>query len=329
MANFKDFVKNGWHPEKEGTTLRGQVSSLMGRNKDSSASSSRADHVSRPLSDLKDPSAFAPPPRRTASGLDSSPPDGRSPASYSAPAAAAATKPAPPRLPPRLPPRGARDSPPPPFAGSSRSSDRHLNQGAVDRLGAAGVSVPGFGIGRSGATASNTSPPLPGPAVAAANGFSKLGTPSSAPSATPPPNQGTTWAQKQAALKTASAFHKNPSSVSLADAKTAASTANNFRQRHGDQVEAGIKRTNHLNQKYGVTNKVGAFVNREHQGQAGQATVGDSGLPAMGPGLPVKKKPPPPPPPKKKPGFGEQTRPAAGGNDEAPPPIPMSTRPAF
>lgn len=25
MANFKDFVKNGWHPEKEGTTLRGQV----------------------------------------------------------------------------------------------------------------------------------------------------------------------------------------------------------------------------------------------------------------------------------------------------------------
>ncbi|KAF4506380.1 hypothetical protein G6O67_006470 [Ophiocordyceps sinensis] len=270
MANFKDFVKNGWHPEKEGTTLRGQVSSLMGRNKDSSASSSRADHVSRPLSDLKDPSAFAPPPRRTASGLDSSPPDGRSPASYSAPAAAAATKPAPPRLPPRLPPRGARDSPPPPFAGSSRSSDRHLNQGAVDRLGAAGV-----GRGQ--------------------------------------------WLLQ--------AGHTVISPLSHASSES--STANNFRQRHGDQVEAGIKRTNHLNQKYGVTNKVGAFVNREHQGQAGQATVGDSGLPAMGPGLPVKKKPPPPPPPKKKPGFGEQTRPAAGGNDEAPPPIPMSTRPAF
>ncbi|KAM3427378.1 hypothetical protein MY4824_009499, partial [Beauveria thailandica] len=25
MSKFGDFVKNGWHPEKQGTTLKGQV----------------------------------------------------------------------------------------------------------------------------------------------------------------------------------------------------------------------------------------------------------------------------------------------------------------
>lgn len=25
MSGFKDLVKNGWHPEKEGTTLKGQM----------------------------------------------------------------------------------------------------------------------------------------------------------------------------------------------------------------------------------------------------------------------------------------------------------------
>ncbi|XP_044717544.1 GMP synthase [Hirsutella rhossiliensis] len=379
MSNLKDFVKNGWHPEKEGTTLRGQVSSLMGRNKDSSSSppANRADHVSRPLSDLKDPSGFAPPPRRTGSGLAQPPPppppsstaarrpvaasaaqrdqspetqlatqpsrpyqvnttglrtdhlppppgrrdgaDGRaSPAaSY---AGAPATKPAPPSLPPRLPPRGARHSPPPPpSAGSSHSPDRYLNQGAVTRLGAAGVSVPGLGIGRPSPSASPP-PPRSAAAVGTKSGgggfgsrlnglqdkFSTLGMPSDS-SATPPPSQGTTWAQKQATLKTASAFHKNPS------------------QRHGDQVEAGIKRTNNLNHKYGVMDKVGAYVNKQ------QTTTEDSGSPATGPGLPGKKKPPPPPPPKKKPGVDGSTQSlvVGGSDDSAPPPIPMSTRPAF
>lgn len=225
--------------------------------------------------------------------------DGRTPP---APRPAAA-KPAPPSLPPRLPPRGARDSPPPPPSSSaaaapSQQGDRYLNQGAVARLGAAGVSVPGLAIGRSG-----PSPPPPGPAVvtgaaSSGSGFasqvkgfqnnaSTYHTPSGSPAI--PASQGTTWAQKQAALKTASDFRKNSGSVSLSDAKAAASTANNFKQRHGHQVEAGIKRVNDLDQKYGVMDKIGARVDSQHQ----ETTSEHSDLPATG-----KKKPPPPPPKK-------------------------------
>ncbi|KAJ0159767.1 hypothetical protein CTA2_9147, partial [Colletotrichum tanaceti] len=60
MSNFGNFMKNGWHPEKAGTTLKGQVNGLLGRNKDDE----KEDRVARPLSSLQDPSTFAPPPRR-------------------------------------------------------------------------------------------------------------------------------------------------------------------------------------------------------------------------------------------------------------------------
>lgn len=29
MSKYKDILKNGWHPEKEGTTLKGQVVSYL------------------------------------------------------------------------------------------------------------------------------------------------------------------------------------------------------------------------------------------------------------------------------------------------------------
>ncbi|CAI4217830.1 unnamed protein product [Parascedosporium putredinis] len=76
----------------------------------------------------------------------------------------------------------------------------HLNQSAVSRLGAAGVSVPGFGI----------SPSSP----------------------------------------------SGPSTVSFQDARSAASTANNFRQRHGDQVASAARTANSFNQKYGISDRV-------------------------------------------------------------------------
>lgn len=316
----------------------------MGRNKDPS-SSRAADHVSRPLSDLRDPSAFAPPPRRTASALgpphprtkpSSSPGQSPDPAQPGRPywtdttglrtdhlppppGRGPATKPAPPSLPPRLPLRGAGDAP-----SSHSAPDRYLNQGAVANLGAAGGASPP--PPRPTAVGTKSSGERLGSHVDGLQGkFSALGMPSDS-SATPPPSQGSTLAQKQAALRTASAFHKNPSSVSLSDAKAAAGTANNFRQRHGDQVEAGVKRTHHLNQKYGVMDKVGAYADRGHQSQAGQATTE-----CAGPSLPAKKKPPPPPPPKKKPGVGGSSQQAAAGSTDpgAPPPIPTTTRPAF
>lgn len=117
--------------------------------------------------------------------------------------------------------------------------------------------------------------------------------------------------------------------MSLSDAKAAASTANNFRQRHGEQVAAGAQKASAINQKYGVADKLGGFAANTqgqepaaHQQQQGQ---GAALISAVG-GLAAKKKAPPPPP--KKPGLGSLTKEDAAGDDE-PPPVPMATRPAF
>lgn len=145
----------------------------------------------------------------------------------------------------------------------------------------------------------------------------------------PAPAQGTTWAQKQAALRTISDFKKNPSSVSFSDAKAAAGTANNFRQRHGEQVAAGVNKANGLDQKYGVSGKVGGYManNGGSNGTAAGSGSTQSHLSTISAaaGMLGKKKPPPPPP-KRKPDFGG----GDGAGDAAPPPpVPMATRPNF
>jgi hypothetical protein len=389
----------------------------MGRNKDKDDSSQ--DHVARPLSDLQDPASFAPPPRRTGTGLAPAPPpvsakrkvvaspstyadpragpveppprntgvlaieaapteeddhgeshqpkpyrmnttslstaglpkpparrdgaNGTSPPSYNE----ATTDRAPPSLPPRLPPRTAASG--------------GLNGDAVNRLGAAGVSVPALGIGaRSAANSASPSPPpshSPSPSPGAGKWgvqvnelqgrFAKMGTSSRQGSpAQEQPSEGTTWAEKQAALRTASAFQKDPSSVSFSDAKAAAGTVNNFRQRHGDQIAAGARTASSLNQKYGVTGEpgVGAYAasqttqptqskpsppplpgpSRQYTG----AVNVNPAPPAAASGLAGKKKPPPPPP-KKKPGLAATPSPQPASHGDAAPPIPMSTRPQF
>jgi len=163
------------------------------------------------------------------------------------------------------------------------------------------------------------------------NRFSKLGTSSSNvnTAATPPPSEGTTWAQKQAAFKTASSFHKDPSSVSFSDARAAASTANNFRQRHGEQVAAGAKAANNLNQKYGLLDKAqNSYAKVQGTQPQGQGQNQDQGaaIPSTGLASVTGKKKPPPPPPKKKPALMSVQAPPA---DDEPPPIPMATRPQF
>lgn len=384
MSGVKDVLKNGWHPDK-GTTLKQQVSGVFSRGGDSSQRP--ISHNVTPLSQLKDPSSFAPPPKRSIAPPPPPPPSSRPTASpeqpqpppiparsgsgYSGGAAGgsgASIRPpplpagnsGPPRLPPRLPPRpasgasspvaspSALSAPPPPTPPSQSPSV--LNQGAIGRLGAAGISVPGLGIG----SGSRTSSPQDSPASSSPSQlgglqarFAKLGT-SASPSAASPtqaPSEGTTFAQKQAALKTAADFHKDPRSVSLSDARAAASTINNFRQRHGDQVAAGVKTANGLNQKYGVTDKVAAY-SQQHQGaaaspatakftpaapQQGEAPPGLRSLASAGAlaaGALTKKRPPPPPPPKRKPDIGRATTSATTADDE-PPPIPHATRPVF
>lgn len=204
----------------------------------------------------------------------------------------------------------------PPPVGSGRVSTNPLSPAAAGASGVAGLQsrFGMFGIGGG-------------------SGGGGGGGAAASPPAAEAPAQGTTWAQKQAALRTMSDFKKNPSSVSLSDAKSAASTANNFRQRHGEQVAAGYQKANTLDQKYGVSGKAGGYLSSS--GNDGAATTAGGGntaqshlstIGAAANGVLGKKKPPPPPPPKKK-------KPVFGGNDgageDAPPPVPMATRPNF
>lgn len=310
--------------------------------------------------------ANLPPPPRRRDGADGVPVAISPPPPYTPMTGAAAGKPPPPSLPPRLPPRESKSSSntPPrlPTPGAPNRQTGILNQDSIDRLGSAGLLVPGLGIGggsskpmlppprsagtspRPSAAVSGLSPPPPPPSSSSVNelqarfstfgvGRSSTNEGTAAPQAMPP-SQGTTWKQKQAALKTMSDIKKDPGSVSFSDMKSAASTANNFRQRHGEQVAAGVAKANSLDTKYGVSAKYGGYLDKRNDGpNGGAATTAstDSGrvqsqLSNIGAaaGLLGKKKPPPPPPPKKKGILGSETSNQA---EDEPPPIPMSTRP--
>jgi hypothetical protein len=414
MSGLKETLKGGWHPKgkdgKSKESWRGdfkginQVAKWTGRGK--SSTDEAKDHVSRPLSSLKDPAAFGPPPKNVnyhggaalpnqitpdRSGLGAplsraeiqakeeeeeqeaqreaeeaarpKPPPvpyradrtGLSTANLLPPpshkdrrAIEPADKPKPPGLPPRLPPRQnsnagpSAPSPPPTYGASTTESDPHkgiLNQGALNRLGAAGVSVPGFGIGGNkpkaplpppGISSSAKSPaPTASPVNSAQLGelqsrFSRL---SSSTSPKPEaPSEGTTFAQKQAALKTASSFRNDPSSVSLSDAKAAASTANSFRERHGEQVKSGWQSANRLNTKYGIADKVGAYGGAPNT-QDPESTTPHIAMrddtngapPAVGA---LGKKKPPPPPVKRADLAGTGV-----SKGPVPPPLPLSSKP--
>ncbi|RDL40575.1 uncharacterized protein BP5553_00554 [Venustampulla echinocandica] len=411
---LREKAKGGWHPKgKDGKkeSWRGdfkgvnQISGWMGKGKDGKEGD---EHVSRPLSTLKDPSEFGPPPKHVnyygagaqgtprseglgaplsreyinetqaqkeaerkaeeeeaakpkpppmpyrvdTTGLSTAnlpPPPGRKDREDSR-TPPQADKRKPPGLPPRLPPRQdsypSSSSPSPSYGTSTAPPDSHkgiLNQGSLNRLGAAGISVPGFGVGESkskptlpppsASSLSHASPPPPqgnsSPINDLQSRFSRLSPTSPKPES---PSEGTSFAQKKAAMKTATDFRNDPSSVSLKDARAAASTANNFRERHGDQVASGWQSANKLNNKYGVADKLG--------GLSGTRTA-----PAPPPGLPqaqeqenitgahgvnrppdmagLARKKPPPPPPMKKPGLAG----SAVSKEPRPPPIPLSSKP--
>jgi hypothetical protein len=373
----------------------------MGKGKDPHAEAN--EHISRPLSTLKDPAAFGPPPKNVSyhggaalpnqitpdtrgwgaplskdeayakqkaeeeeaqreaeaakpkgpplpfradtTGLSTAnlpPPPGRKDGAGGRTLPPAA-KPKP-GLPPRLPPRQNSNltSSPPAYSAATTEPDPHkgiLNQGSLSRLSAAGVSVPEFGIGGKGRQ------PLPPPSATSPSRtsatslvnssqlnelqsrFSRLS--SSTSSKPESPSEGTTFAQKQAALKTASSFRNDPSSVSLSDARAAASTANNFRERHGDQVKSGWQSANKLNTKYGIADKIGAYggiSNMQTTEPAGPQielrdnTVSGHSNSGSDSGVLGKKKPPPPP--VKRAGLT-----GIGAQEGVPPPIPVGSKP--
>jgi len=414
MPDFKDLAKGGWHPKskdgKSKESWRGdfkginQVAGWMGKGKDPHAEAN--EHISRPLSTLKDPAAFGPPPknvnyhggaalpnqitpdtrgwgaplskdeiyakqkaeeaeaqreaeeaakpkgppvpfRADTTGLSTMnlpPPPGRKDgADGRTPPPAAKPKPG---LPPRLPPRQMSNptSPPPAYSSPTSEPDAHkgiLNQGSMSRLSAAGVSIPEFGIGAkprqqplpplNAASASRTSATSPVNASQLNELQSRFSRLSASTSPKPEsPKEGTTFAQKQVALKTASSFRNDPSSVSLSDAKAAASTANNFRERHGDQVKSGWQSANKLNTRYGIADKVGTYGGVSNAQTLAPAspqiemrdnTTSGYANGASEPGALGKKRPPPPP--VKRAGLM-----GAGVSQEGvPPPIPVGSKP--
>ena len=243
-----------------------------------------------------------------------------------------ATKPKP-RLPPRLPPRQnshpgeTTPAPPPPYSVAIEQPQQQqplpssfLNRAASNRLGGAGIKVPGLGIGGSSSPPPAAPPQAQSPSIAPneqpnnpwrdqpsstssstisglTNRFGFLrtaATSSPGPSAIsqPPvtsasPSGGggsTTLAQKQAALKTARSFRNDPGSVSMADACATASTAKNFNDRHGEQVASGWRAGNKLNQQYGIADKVGGYAGQSQPATAEEAreTGGNAGAGGAG-----------------------------------------------
>ena len=72
MPDFKEIAKSGWHPkgkDGKGESWRSdfkvinQVAGLVGKGKDSGSSIPAEYRTSRPLSSLKDPASFGPPPK--------------------------------------------------------------------------------------------------------------------------------------------------------------------------------------------------------------------------------------------------------------------------
>ena len=224
-----------------------------------------------------------------------------------------------PKLPPRLPPRqdaAVPSSPPPSYSTAIRTDSAqnpHLNQDALNRLTNAGVSVPGVGIGTTVASKSTLTEHSLSDQVSSSgtselqSRFPKL---SSQPtSSSPSTSSNSTSTQRQNILKTASSLHRDPSSVTLNDAKSTAVAANNLQQGHGEQLAGGWQGIRSLDRKYGASNKIGgATAAQERSAPSAPAS----------PASPRKKAAPPPPP--RRAGLSEH-----GKND--PPPVPLETKP--
>ncbi|KAI5855195.1 hypothetical protein BZA05DRAFT_390801 [Tricharina praecox] len=295
------------------------------------------ERVARPVAALKDPNSFAPPPKhRAAYGDDvasasirmgSQPPPVPT---RRATIEDGARPPLPPRLPPRRSPATDTTAAFPEERQVSGEDLAHRgglssgSVGALRRLGNSGITIPGFETTSSTKNQSSTKtsilpppPPSPGsrPSISSlGDRFSK-----SNPEA---PATGTTFKEKQAAIKTANSFYKDPTKVSFTDMKAAAGTARNFQQRHGEQVAEGVRVGNKLGLIPGNAETPPEASHHEPPPTPTRAHIEPPPTPTRAhmqpPPLPAKKKPPPPPP-KKKPILATPSPP--------PPPIPAASRP--
>jgi hypothetical protein len=190
----------------------------------------------------------------------------------------------------------------------------------------------------------NTTPPFVTPLQSPAPASGQADYIQPAPPQTHTQPQGTTWAEKQAALRTAQNAYKDPSTVTAADATSAARTANSFRERHKDTIDAAGSRASELNKKYNVTGRLNSFLEKHSSPTSETPPAGVSGNPALGqqqmpanaqitpqqshsPEITasLSRKPPPPPPPKKPANMHG----SVGGMSVSPPPVPLGTKPSY
>ncbi|KAL4970269.1 uncharacterized protein BDV14DRAFT_194971 [Aspergillus stella-maris] len=258
-----------------------------------------------------------PPVRRAGTGTESRPP---APSPRPQPSA-------PPRVPPRVPPRTNTSTPashtpssPPAYSPSpparEQPQDEYINQAAVSRLGQAGVSVPGLGIGNR---PSNPTSPSRGYNQAPVNElqsrFAQMRT-----SFTSTPPAPTPTAQEPQSPAT--------SGSNVAKAKSAYS---DFRAKHNDSIDSGRQKLNGLNQKYGITERINSALDGKsasseqappippHPNLSRTNTTSSTDTASL-----AQRKAPPPPPPQKKAGL--RSTPVNTGSP-APPPLPMGTKP--
>ncbi|KAK5100383.1 hypothetical protein LTS08_005132 [Lithohypha guttulata] len=196
-----------------------------------------------------------------------------------------------PRLPPRLPTRQntrsppAQEPPPPSYdvVTDQNATSPFINQAAVGRLGKAGVSVPGLGIGNQTETnpwaneGSQSQTSSTNQLSELHSRFAKVKSPShdttdipTAPNAQANPPVETSlpsWQQSQSAFKTAQNMRMNPQSVTLADAQSAAQTASQaqrsasgFKEKHADKIANAQAKAKSWDQRYKVTSKINKFL---------------------------------------------------------------------
>jgi hypothetical protein len=253
----------------------------MGKGPRDSDKDDKSEHVSQPIFSLKDPSSFGPPPKHinyhgaaavpnqttpdrrglgaplsqdqietqevhrqqaaaeeeeesqrpppppvpyrvdtTGLSTDNLPPPPRRINSASPASTSSVSKPQPPKPPPRLPARsGSPSSDPPPAYSAPVVSHDYINQDASSRLANAGVSVPGFGIGGKGRQS-----PANAPVNELQSRFSQMSTGSRSPSAPAPPARSSTTDSLQ-----------------------------NFRERHGDKIDAGKQKYSDFRERHADT----------------------------------------------------------------------------
>lgn len=343
LASLKDPSSFGPPPKRNGASSISSPRTTSSRSL--GAASSEGSHQVEEGDDSKP----APPPlpyRANRTGLETNhlpPPPGRNnnnntSNSFAQPASSPSTRPnLPPRLPARAPaPPSDNEPAPPPY--SETDNVAQMNPGAVSRLGQAGVSVPGLGIGGSDGGPSPTAQTNLNKQVNELQ--SRFGNMTTSSSQAPGNLQdhvvgsknGSTYGQSRERLHVDA---NSPSSTSALDTRNTGSGTSNF----SDHFEAGKKKLNAFNQKHKITDRVQSYFERP------PVPVQEQSAPPPPPPHPNlsrqsstidvealnNRKPPPPPPPAKKPELQSKSvgssSTAASTGSPSPPPLPLGTKP--